>query len=171
MNAVAANAKKHNYSEKSMINIRIQTDDFDVLAEKANLASLSAHIGAVVEFTGYVRAMESNVAHLTAIHLEHYPGMTEKSIRKIVDEALSRWSIIGLTLIHRVGTLALGEQIVYVGVATSHRHDALQCIDFIMDYLKNDVPVWKKEVTDTSARWVEQKESDILAKSAWSLSE
>ncbi len=154
-----------------MINILIQIDDFDVLAEKANLASLSAHIGAVVEFTGYVRALESNVAHLTAIHLEHYPGMTEKSIQKIVDEALSRWSIIGITIIHRVGTLSLGERIVYVGVATSHRRDGLQCIEFIMDYLKNDVPLWKKEVTDTSASWVGQKESDILAKSSWSLRE
>jgi molybdopterin synthase catalytic subunit len=153
-----------------MISIRIQTADFDASTENAVLHSFSAHIGAVVEFTGYVRALESNTAHLTAINLEHYPGMTEKSIRKIVDEALLRWPVMAITIIHRVGTLTIGERIVYVGVASSHRRDALQCVDFIMDYLKNDVPVWKQEVTETSARWVGQKETDILAKSAWTLS-
>lgn len=154
-----------------MITIRIQTDSFDAMEEKDCLQALSVHVGALVEFTGYVRALESGTSHLKAIYLEHYPGMTEKSIQKIVDEARQRWSIIGLTIIHRVGTLSIGDGIVYVGVAASHRRDALQCIDFIMDYLKNDVPVWKKEVTATGSGWVEQKNSDILAKSAWSLRE
>lgn len=154
-----------------MIIIRIQEQDFDAGSEKLLLQKVSPYVGAVVEFTGCVRAHESGVSHLQAIYLEHYPLMTEKAIAAIVAQAFSRWSLLAVTVIHRVGQLAVGENIVYIGVASMHRHDALQCVDFIMDYLKNDVPVWKKAITAGSSEWVAQKQGDIAVKKAWALRE
>jgi molybdopterin synthase catalytic subunit len=147
--------------------VRIQTADFNALEEKQRLQRISAEVGAIVEFTGCVRASPSSENALRAIFLEHYPKMTEKSVHLIIDQAFLRWPLMAITVIHRVGELSVGENIVYVGVSSKHRKSALQCIDFIMDYLKNDVPLWKKEILTQQEEWVTQKQTDIDAKDAW----
>lgn len=154
-----------------MKTIRIQQGDFDAGAEKYLLQNSSVLVGAVVEFTGCVRDDSSAGGQLQAIYLEHYPQMTEKAITRIVEQAFIRWRLIAVTVIHRVGRLSVGDNIVYVGVASRHRHDALQCVDFIMDFLKNDVPIWKKEITGDNSEWVAQKQCDVDAKNTWRLSE
>ena len=145
--------------------IQIQTEDFDLAAEYAALGK-SHSTGAVVTFIGKVRDFNQgdNVSGLT---LEHYPGMTEKSLAKILVEAETRWSIQGVKVIHRVGELALGDQIVFVGVASMHRGDAFQAFEFIMDYLKTQAPFWKKEATETGSHWVDARETDTTAADRW----
>ena len=145
--------------------IQIQTEDFDLAAEYAALGK-SHSTGAVVTFIGKVRDFNQgdNVSGLT---LEHYPGMTEKSLAKILVEAETRWSIQGVKVIHRVGELALGDQIVFVGVASMHRGDAFQACEFIMDYLKTQAPFWKKEATETGSHWVDARETDTTAADRW----
>lgn len=150
-----------------MINIRIQENDFDAAAEKQLLLGVSSEVGALVEFTGCVRADEQQGGNLQAIFLEHYPGMTESAMEKIIQQAFARWPLLAVTVIHRVGYLSVGANIVYVGVASMHRQAALQCVGFIMDYLKNDVPIWKKAVHAESSEWVAQKQADVEAKKAW----
>ncbi|QUM76424.1 molybdopterin synthase catalytic subunit MoaE [Moritella sp. 24] len=145
--------------------IKIQTEDFDLAAEYAALGK-SHSTGAVVTFIGKVRDFNQgdNVSGLT---LEHYPGMTEKSLSKILVEAETRWSIQGVKVIHRVGELALGDQIVFVGVASMHRGDAFQACEFIMDYLKTQAPFWKKEATEDGSHWVDARETDTTAADRW----
>jgi len=145
--------------------IQIQTEDFDLAAEYAALGK-SHSTGAVVTFIGKVRDFNQgdNVSGLT---LEHYPGMTEKSLAKILVEAETRWSIQGVKVIHRVGELALGDQIVFVGVASMHRGDAFQACEFIMDYLKTQAPFWKKEATEAGSHWVDARETDTTAADRW----
>jgi len=145
--------------------IQIQTEDFDLVAEYAALGK-SHSTGAVVTFIGKVRDFNQgdNVSGLT---LEHYPGMTEKSLSKILVEAETRWSIQGVKVIHRVGELALGDQIVFVGVASMHRGDAFQACEFIMDYLKTQAPFWKKEATEDGSHWVDARETDTTAADRW----
>jgi len=145
--------------------IQIQTEDFDLAAEYAALGK-SHSTGAVVTFIGKVRDFNQgdNVSGLT---LEHYPGMTEKSLSKILVEAETRWSIQGVKVIHRVGELALGDQIVFVGVASMHRGDAFQACEFIMDYLKTQAPFWKKEATEDGSHWVDARETDTTAADRW----
>ncbi|WP_017222196.1 molybdopterin synthase catalytic subunit MoaE [Moritella dasanensis] len=145
--------------------IQIQTEDFDLATEYAALGQ-SHSTGAIVTFIGKVRDFNQgdNVSGLT---LEHYPGMTEKSLAKILVEAETRWSIQGVKVIHRIGELALGDQIVFVGVASMHRGDAFQACEFIMDYLKTQAPFWKKEATEDGSHWVDARETDTTAADRW----
>jgi len=146
--------------------ISIQHEDFDVGAEYNALIANDTSAGAVVTFVGRVRDL--NLArNVLGLHLEHYPGMTEKSLQAIVDEAQSRWKILRCKIIHRVGDLHLGDNIVFVGVASAHREDAFSAADFLMDYLKTRAPFWKKELTDQGSVWVESQEKDASAAKRW----
>ena len=138
--------------------ISVQKDDFDLNEEVKSISS-SAKVGAVASFIGRVRDV--------AMTLEHYPGMTERSIAKIVDEAKSRWQVMDCTVIHRFGELKPGDRIVLVAVASAHRGDAFAACEFIMDYLKTQAPFWKKEATSGGVRWVEAKSSDDVAAGRW----
>ena len=144
------------------VRISIQEADFDAGAEAAALAG--AGVGAVASFVGYVRADADGVAAMT---LEHYPGMTEKAIAEIVDQAGGRWSLVGVRVIHRVGRLLPGAQIVLVAVAAVHRGEAFAACEFIMDWLKTRAPFWKREETPAGARWVEARDSDDEAAARW----
>ena len=149
-----------------MSNVRIQHEDFDVSREIATLRAGNPQIGAVASFIGVVRDLNdgSTVATMT---LEHYPGMTEKAIGKIIDEARGRWQVYDALVIHRIGTLAPLDQIVLVVVTSAHRGDAFAACEFIMDYLKTQAPFWKKEKTPDGARWVEARASDDKAAERW----
>jgi molybdopterin synthase catalytic subunit len=140
------------------VKVSVQRDDFDLGLEVKAL-SKDPRIGAVASFVGVVREV--------AMTLEHYPGMTENSIRKIVDEAMSRWQVMDCTVIHRYGELKPGEQIVMVAVASAHRGDAFAACEFIMDYLKTRAPFWKKEHRPEGARWVEARAADDQAAERW----
>ncbi|HTM60235.1 MAG TPA: molybdenum cofactor biosynthesis protein MoaE [Burkholderiales bacterium] len=138
--------------------VSIQQQDFDLGAETRAI-SKNPKIGAVASFVGLVRDVRMS--------LEHYPGMTESAIRKIVDEAASRWQVMDCTVIHRYGDLEPNDQIVMVAVASAHRGDAFQACEFIMDYLKTQAPFWKKEHRAGGATWVEAKVSDDDAAGRW----
>lgn len=144
--------------------VSVQSADFDVGSETAALAAGRHDVGAVANFVGLVRGGDG----LVSMTLEHYPAMTRKSLEEIVAQAESRWSLLDVRVIHRVGRLLPGEQIVFVGVASSHRGDAFAACEFIMDYLKTRAPFWKKEETADGARWVDARESDTEAASRWS---
>ena len=146
--------------------VRIQTEDFDVGAEVNAMRLSNPNIGAVVSFVGQVRDLNDgdNVASMT---LEHYPGMTEKSLESIVEQAKNRWAIEDALVVHRVGELKPLDQIVLVLVASAHRKDAFAACEFMMDYLKTEAPFWKKEQTPSGERWLEAKDSDDQAKSRW----
>ena len=148
--------------------VRVQSDDFDAGREIALLRRDNPRIGAVASFIGVVRDVNdgSSVAGMT---LEHYPGMTEKSIAAIIDQAKARWDIFDALVIHRVGRLSPMDQIVLVAVAGGHRGDAFAACEFIMDYLKTRAPFWKKEQTVQGARWVESRASDDIAAERWRL--
>lgn len=146
--------------------IRIQPEVFDVGAEVAALAGEG--VGAVVTFTGLVRQQSAGGA-VTAIELEHYAGMTEKSLQLICAEAESRWPLQATTIVHRIGYLCVGAPIVFVGVAAAHREAAFQGASFLMDWLKTRAPFWKKEWVNGVAEWVESKASDVAAAERWSL--
>lgn len=146
--------------------IAVQENDFDISEEYNHLRASNRGDGAIVFFSGLVREMNqgSSVSGLT---LEHYPGMTEKALSDIVDEAFERWPLSRVRLIHRVGTMTISDQIVFVGVSSSHREAAFNACHFIMDYLKNRAPFWKKEVTENGDRWVEALEKDRTAMGKW----
>ena len=145
-------------------NIHIQVEDFDVSEEVDALTRDDpAATGAVATFTGYVRGDDG----LTALILEHYSGMTEREIARIAAEAEKRWPISGVTIIHRVGRLKVGERIVLVAVASSHRAAAFAACEFLMDYLKIHAPFWKQEERADGTRWVEAKASDEAAAERW----
>ena len=146
--------------------ISIQDDDFDVGLEYRTLVSDDTSAGAVVTFVGRVRDLNLSRSVL-GLHLEHYPGMTEKSLQAIADEACARWKILRYKIIHRVGDLHLGDNIVFVGVSSAHREDAFSAAEFIMDYLKNRAPFWKKELTRQGDVWVEAQVKDELAAQRW----
>ena len=146
--------------------IRIQTAAFDPGAETNAMHAANTGVGAVVTFTGYVRDFNDG-RDVAGMFLEHYPGMTEKALGKIVLEAGQRWPLLKLQVIHRVGALEPGEPIVFVGVASAHRKAAFQACDFVMDYLKTRAPFWKKEHTADGARWVEGRASDHAAADRW----
>jgi molybdopterin synthase catalytic subunit len=148
--------------------VRIQSEDFDVGREIAALRKGNRAIGAVASFVGVVRDVNEGDA-VSRMTLEHYPGMTEKSIEAIVTQARGRWNVIDALVIHRVGTLAPTDQIVLVVVASSHRGDAFAACEFIMDYLKTQAPFWKKEDTAEGARWVDARASDDVAAERWRL--
>ncbi|MBK9185197.1 MAG: molybdenum cofactor biosynthesis protein MoaE [Moraxellaceae bacterium] len=147
--------------------ISIQTKNFDVNNELTQL-QLSKNVGAVVSFVGLVREQASH-GQVTAIELEHYPAMTQKSLENIVQQAEVRWPLLGVRVIHRVGYLAAHEQIVLVAVASQHRQAAFDAAAFIMDYLKSKAPFWKKEYLagQTEGHWVEAKDSDEAALARW----
>ncbi len=149
-----------------MTTIRVQNQDFDLGAELNAMRAGNAKIGAVASFVGLVRDVNDG-AGVSTLTLEHYPAMTQKALGGIVDEALSRWDLIDVTVIHRVGELRPTDQIVLVMVASRHRGDAFQACEFVMDYLKTQAPFWKKESTPQGERWVEARESDELASSRW----
>ena len=138
--------------------VSVQAEDFDLSTEVIEI-SMNTRTGAVASFVGVVRDV--------AMTLEHYPGMTENAIKKIVEEARSRWQILDLAVIHRYGELQPGDQIVLVAIASSHRGDAFAACQFIMDFLKTEAPFWKKEHHPDGARWVNALESDDQAAERW----
>jgi molybdopterin synthase catalytic subunit len=146
--------------------VRIQEADFDVGAELAALRAGDARIGALASFIGLVRDV-SHGAGVSEMTLEHYPGMTEKALAAIVDEAKSRWDLYGALVIHRVGRLQPCDQIVLVAVTSAHRSDAFAACEFIMDYLKTRAPFWKREATAGGAHWVDARDSDDTAAARW----
>lgn len=146
--------------------IKIQKEDFDAAEIQRYLREAApAKTGAICMFTGLVREF-GDQNDVQAIELEHYPGMTEKQLQNIVDQAKQRWPILASCVIHRVGVLELNEQIVAVAVSSSHRDAAFEACSFIMDYLKRDATIWKKEMGN-EARWVEAKKSDVKKADAW----
>ncbi len=149
-----------------MAKISIQTVDFDAAAESALLSAGRADIGALVSFIGLCRDEGGTLA---ALELEHYPGMAEDELERLVSEAQQRWDLKGITIIHRYGKIAPGEQIVLVIAASSHRGDAFAAADFLMDYLKSRAPFWKKEhrKDGTSGEWVEAKDADEASLKRW----
>ena len=147
--------------------VRVQTEDFDLGAEVAILRRGNPKVGAIASFVGVVRDLNegADVAEMT---LEHYPGMTEKALEKIVGEAKARWDIYDVLVVHRVGTLKPTDQIVLVVVASAHRGEAFQACEFLMDFLKTRAPFWKKEKTPEGGRWVEARTTDDAAAERWS---
>ena len=146
--------------------IAVQTDDFDQNQLYAALRADCPAIGAIVTFVGLVRDLNLGDA-VTGLFLEHYPGMTEKSLAAIVDEAAGRWPLHRVQIIHRVGQLMPSDQIVYVGVSAEHRGDAFAACEFIMDYLKTRAPFWKRETSAEGDRWVDARDSDQAAAKRW----
>jgi molybdopterin synthase catalytic subunit len=146
--------------------VRIQHEDFDAGAEIARLRADDPRVGAVASFVGVARDRNDGAA-ISTLALEHYPGMTEKAIEAIVDQAKARWSAFEILVIHRIGTLKPLDQIVLVVATSSHRGDAFAACEFVMDYLKTEAPFWKKESTPAGERWVDARESDEAARSRW----
>jgi molybdopterin synthase catalytic subunit len=146
--------------------VRIQTEDFDTGAEISAMRRDNPAIGAIASFVGVVRDVNegNRVAEMT---LEHYPGMTEKSIEAIIGQARNRWQVLDALVVHRVGLLRPTDQIVLVIVASAHRGDAFAACEFIMDYLKTRAPFWKKEKTADGSRWVDARASDDAAAERW----
>lgn len=146
--------------------ITVQTACFDPGQLLNQLHADHLGVGAVVSFVGYVRDFNDGQA-VAGMLLEHYPGMTEKALSKIVDEARARWPLLSVDVLHRVGRLEPGEPIVFVGVSSAHRQAAFDACNFIMDYLKTRAPFWKKEDTAEGPRWVDARESDDQALERW----
>ncbi|MDZ4100186.1 MAG: molybdenum cofactor biosynthesis protein MoaE [Hydrogenophaga sp.] len=148
--------------------VSIQTEDFDLSTEVARLRETEKGIGAVCSFIGTVRDRNDG-QHISTMELEHYPGMTEKSIEAMIDEAHRRFDIFGARVIHRVGLLQPLDQIVLVAVSSAHRGQSFQACEFLMDYLKTQAPFWKKEQTPEGARWVDARVSDDAALARWGI--
>lgn len=146
--------------------IKVQQEDFDISGLNALIRDDDGSHGAIVTFTGIVREMASGPG-LLAMELEHYPGMTEKSLEKIALQARERWDLGSIVIVHRVGRLTLNDNIVFVGVASPHRVAGFAAAQFIMDYLKRDAPFWKKEITEQGEAWVAAKDSDLERADAW----
>jgi molybdopterin synthase catalytic subunit len=146
--------------------VRLQRESFDPAAEAAALAQGRTDIGAVVTFTGICRGDEQGEP-ITALTLEHYPGMAEAEIARHVEEARSRWALLGVTVVHRYGRILPGENIVLVVTASSHRQDAFAAAEFLMDYLKTRAPFWKRVERAGATTWVEAKQSDDSAAERW----
>ena len=148
--------------------VSIQTEDFDVAAEIAALRRGDPGVGAVCSFIGTVRDRNDGSA-VSAMELEHYPGMTEKAIEEMIDEAARRFDIRAARVIHRVGPLAVQDQIVLVAVTSAHRGQSFQACEFLMDYLKTQAPFWKKESTPAGERWVDARVADDAALARWGI--
>lgn len=148
--------------------VRIQTADFDLSAELAQLRAGQPAVGGIVTFVGTVRDMNEG-ASVAEMELEHYPGMTEQAIAAIVEQARARWPVFGALVIHRIGPLKPMEQIVLVAVTAAHRGEAFAACEFIIDYLKTEAPFWKKEQTPQGARWVDARVTDETALQKWKL--
>lgn len=149
--------------------VSIQTEDFDLSTEVARLREVDKGVGAVCSFIGTVRDRNDGQS-VSTMELEHYPGMTEKSIEAMIDEAHQRFDIFGARVIHRVGLLQPLDQIVLVAVTSAHRGQSFQACEFLMDYLKTQAPFWKKEQTRDGARWVDARVSDDAALARWGIS-
>ena len=147
--------------------MRVQSEDFDAGAEIGAMRRGNPRIGAIASFIGVVRDLNDG-AKVAEMTLEHYPGMTEKALEKIVAEAQSRWDVYDALVVHRVGTLRPTDQIVLVVVAGAHRGEAFQACEFLMDYLKTRAPFWKKEKTPDGVRWVDARTADDTAADRWS---
>ena len=148
-----------------MDKIVIQTKDFDLTTEVELIKSAHSSTGAVVSFIGTVRDLASE--SLISLKIEHYPGMTEKSLALIAEKAREKWELESITIIHRVGTLSIGDQIVLVITSSKHRQEAFDSCNYIMDYLKTDAPFWKKEASDKEEKWVINRSSDEKQKNRW----
>lgn len=146
--------------------LRIQEAAFDLGAEANHFAAGAAGAGAIVTFSGIVR---SNGGQLLAMEIEHYPAMTHGAIRDMMDQAMSRWSLIDVLVIHRFGHLAVGAPIMMVATAALHRADAFLAAEFLMDYLKSRAPFWKKEISADGANWVAAKDEDEAALDRWAV--
>lgn len=147
--------------------VEIREADFSLGEEYASLRRLAPEAGACVVFTGLVRG-EGGIGPLDALALEHYPGMAESSIAAVIARARARWPLQAVRVVHRVGRVARGEQIVLVGVAAGHRAEAFAAAEFLMDYLKTEAPIWKKELGAAGERWVECRSRDAEAAARWS---
>jgi molybdopterin synthase catalytic subunit len=147
--------------------VRVQTEDFDLGAEVAAMRTGRTDIGGIASFIGTVRDLNEGDA-VSTLTLEHYPGMTEKALEAIVAEARARFDILDARVVHRVGRLKPGDQIVLVIITSAHRGEAFAACEFLMDYLKTRAPFWKKEVTPAGERWVDARESDDDAAARWS---
>jgi len=148
--------------------VKIQKEDFSIEKMTTEVKALGSHIGAIVSFIGYVRDFDvSENKILLDMHLEHYPGMTEKVLNDIEKKAFSRWDLSAVTIVHRVGVLKSNDPIVAVIVASPHRNNAFDACRFIIDFLKTEAPFWKKESTDSGDYWVEDKKSDLKQKQSW----
>ncbi len=144
--------------------VQVQSDPFDFATEAGVFARGLSGVGAVVTFAGVVRDLAGD---LSAMQIEHYPGMTERAIAAIAAEAVDRWSLADALVIHRYGTLGVGEPIMMVATAAAHRGDAFAAAEFLMDYLKSRAPFWKKELTAHGAEWVAAKDEDEAALRRW----
>ena len=151
-----------------MARVAIQTDDFDLGAEVAALRAADGGVGAVASFIGTVRDRNDG-SGVSRMELEHYPGMTERAIEAMIDQAMQRFDIRSARVIHRVGPLEVGDQIVMVAVSSAHRGQAFQACEFLMDYLKTQAPFWKKEHTPEGARWVDARSADDAALQRWGI--
>lgn len=145
--------------------IRVQQEPFDFGGEATAFSERQTGAGAVVTFTGLVRDLPGDP--LDVMEIEHYPGMTERALTKIADDAATRWALTGSLIIHRFGNLRPGDQIMMVATASTHRKDAFEAAEFLMDFLKSRAPFWKREVTGKNADWVESKAADEDALSRW----
>ena len=152
--------------DQARLSVSVQTENFDVTDEFARLQANDRGIGAIVSFVGLVRDL--NLADdVVALELEHYPGMTEKSLMRILEQASARWSIQAARVVHRVGKMHPGAPIVIVLTASAHRQDAYDANQFIMDYLKTEAPFWKKEWTSDGPRWIDARDSDHQSAARW----
>ena len=149
--------------------IRIQEADFDVAQEIAGLSKGRTDVGAVVSFSGICRGSEQGEP-IAALTLEHYPGMAEAEIARHAEEALARWPLQGLTIIHRFGRIAPGENIVLVVTASAHRQAAFEAAEFLMDYLKTNAPFWKREESARGTSWIDARDHDDAATARWTKS-
>ena len=147
--------------------IAVQAQDFDVGREYTELVVGDTGVGAVVFFVGRVRDMNYQ-QDVKSLSLEHYPSMTEHILEKLLEEAKNRWTLIAARIVHRIGELQAGEQIVFVGVTSAHREHAFQAAEFLMDFLKTQAPFWKKEVsTSGEMKWIDARESDVAKLQRW----
>ncbi|MCV6614633.1 MAG: molybdopterin synthase catalytic subunit MoaE [Cellvibrionaceae bacterium] len=146
--------------------VRVQTQDFDPNAEYQWLRADSAGSGALLSFVGQVREFNLD-SDVSALQLEHYPGMTEKVLEKLLTEARQRWQLSRAKIIHRYGRLAINDQIVYIGVASPHRDEAFDACRFLIDVLKTQAPFWKKEIADSGERWLDARASDQEQAKKW----
>ncbi|NCF17623.1 MAG: molybdopterin synthase catalytic subunit MoaE [Haliea sp.] len=149
-----------------LLKVLVQREDFDIAALQRDLLQGDHQEGAVAGFTGYVRAANEQ-RRLHTMELEHYPGMTERSIEEILSQAAARWPVLAATVVHRIGELCPGDQIVWVGVASAHREAAFEACEFVMDYLKTRAPFWKRELGDDGGRWVDARDSDDQRAARW----
>jgi molybdopterin synthase catalytic subunit len=152
--------------EVKRMSVSVQKEDFDVSKELASIRSQNAKVGAVVSFVGTVREIGENEV-ISRMELEHYPGMTEKVLENIVEQAKKRWELQGVRIIHRIGELKPMDQIVLVAVAAAHRAEAFLACEFMMDFLKVQVPIWKREFAESGSRWVSAKEGEEHLAEKW----